>query len=283
MEDQNRAELCFPQILNASCRREKTNSSRAALIFVLYFISGFTVVLNLLVIVSVSHFRQLHTPTNLLLLSLAVSDFLCGLVVTPLQAHELTPCWLLGDIICSLYYFACSLFTNASIGDMLLISIDRYVAICDPLHYSTRVTVTKVKIWICMCWTCCLLYSGLGYKDDLAQPGRFKSCYGECFIYSSNTEMTIDIVLSFIAPITVMIILYMRVFVTAVSQARAMRSHVAAVTLQHSGTVMTKKSELKAARTLGVVLLVYFICFCPYYLFFSYFCRISLLGPLLQL
>ncbi|XP_067371926.1 trace amine-associated receptor 8a-like [Channa argus] len=264
-------DLCFPQLLNASCRKRKANQSKAALIYVLYFICVLSVTLNLLVIISVSHFRQLHTPTNLLLISLAVSDFLTGLVLAPLQAHELTPCWLLGDLVCSLYYFASSLFTNASIGDMLLISVDRYVAICDPLHYSTRVTVRRVKMWICMCWTCCLLYSGLGYKDDLAQPGRFKSCYGECFIYSSNTDITIDIVLSFIAPITVMIILYMRVFVTAVSQARAMRSHVAAVTLQHSGTVMTKKSELKAARTLGVVLLVFLICFCPYYFFFFLF------------
>ncbi|GLD68296.1 trace amine-associated receptor 13c-like protein [Lates japonicus] len=52
------------------------------------------------------------------------------------------------------------------------------------------------------------------------------------------------------------IALYMGVFVVAVSQARAMRSHVSAITAQYSMTVTVKKSELKAARTLGVVFFV---------------------------
>uniref|UniRef100_A0A3Q3JVX1 G-protein coupled receptors family 1 profile domain-containing protein n=1 Tax=Monopterus albus TaxID=43700 RepID=A0A3Q3JVX1_MONAL len=91
---------------------------------------------------------------------------------------------------------------------MVLISVDRYVAICDPIVF--------------------LLHT------NLEPPGRYNSCYGE-------------------------------VFVVAVSQARAMRSHVAAVKLQHSGTVMTKKSELKAAGTLGVVVAVFLLCYCPYY------------------
>ncbi|KAF7642824.1 hypothetical protein LDENG_00250120, partial [Lucifuga dentata] len=56
------------------------------------------------------------------------------------------------------------------------------------------------------------------------------------------------------------------VFVVAVSQARAMRSHVMTVRLtQRSVTVMAKKSELKAAKTLGVVVGVFLLCYCPFY------------------
>uniref|UniRef100_A0A3Q3R0F0 G-protein coupled receptors family 1 profile domain-containing protein n=1 Tax=Monopterus albus TaxID=43700 RepID=A0A3Q3R0F0_MONAL len=55
------------------------------------------------------------------------------------------------------------------------------------------------------------------------------------------------------------------VFVVAVSQARAMRSYIAAVTLQGSVKVVAKKSEMKAARTLGVVIVVFLICLCPYF------------------
>ncbi|XP_067371054.1 trace amine-associated receptor 13c-like [Channa argus] len=264
MEDQNGAELCFPQLLNSSCRKPKVSQSKAALLYFLFSISVLSVILNLLVIISVSHFRQLHTPTNLLILSLAVSDFLCGLE-SLLEAHQHTTCWFHGDFLCSLRVYMSSTVLGTSIGNMILISFDRYVAICVPLHYPTRVTVTRVKMWISMCWTCSAVYNGLILKDFLTQPGRYISCYGKCVGGMDNIIRVFDNILSSIAPVTVIIILYMRVFVTAVSQARAMRSHVAAVTLQHSRTVMNKKSELKAARTLGVVVVVFLMCFCPYF------------------
>ena len=71
--------------------------------------------------------------------------------------------------------------------------------------------------------------------------------------------------LTFVGPIVVIVVLYMRVFVVTVSQALAMRSHIAVVKLQGSVSAPAKKSEMKAARTLGVVVVVFIICFCPYF------------------
>ncbi|XP_023264819.1 trace amine-associated receptor 13c-like [Seriola lalandi dorsalis] len=233
---------------------------------VLSSISLLTVALNLLVIVSISHFRQLHTPTNILLLSLAVSDFLVGLLLMPGEIIRNTVCWFLGDLMCSLYIYVSFIITSTSVGDMVLISVDRYVAICDPLHYTTRVTERRVKLCVCLCWFCSVLYNSLIVKDDLTHPDRHNSCYGECVIVIDHTAGAVDLVLTFVLPITVIIVLYMRVFVVAVSQARAMRSHITAVTLQRSVAVTTKKSELKAAKTLGVLVVVFLMCFCPHYI-----------------
>ncbi|KAM6934594.1 trace amine-associated receptor 1-like [Xenentodon cancila] len=228
-------------------------------------ISLFTVTFNLLVIISVSHFRQLHTPTNILLHSLAVSDFLVGLVLMPGEIIRKTSCWFLGDLMCSLYNYVSYVITSASVGDMVLISVDRYVAICDPLHYPTRVTEKRVKVCVCLCWLCSFLYSSIIVKDELTHPGRYTSCYGECVIVVNYILGTFDLVITFVVPITVIIVLYMKVFVVAVSQARAMRSQITAVTLQLSVTATTKRSELKASRTLGVLVVVFLLCFCPYY------------------
>ncbi|KAK2814449.1 hypothetical protein Q5P01_000455 [Channa striata] len=262
METLEEAELCFPQI-NTSCKKQTRPQSESMVMYILMSsISLLTVVLNLLVIISISHFRQLHTPTNLLLLSLAVSDFLVGFLVMPFHILYTEPCWFLGDLVCVLYYVLNIMIVYASLLHMVLISVDRYVAICDPLRYSTKITQRRVKICVLLCWIYCVFLSFLFLCDNLKQPGRYNSCYGQCVI---NIIGALDLVLCFIIPVSTIVILYLRVFVVAVSQARAMRSHITAVKLQSSVTVTVKKSDLKAARTLGVVVAVFLMCYCPYY------------------
>ncbi|XP_067372530.1 trace amine-associated receptor 13c-like [Channa argus] len=262
METLEETELCFPQI-NASCMKPKRPHFQTMLTYVLLFsVSLLTASLNLLVIISISHFKQLHTPTNHLLLSLAVSDFFMGL----LMFCQIDGCWFLGNLMCNLYQYLAFIIGSVSVGTMVLISVDRYVAICKPLRYSTEITQRRIKICVCLCWICSIIYTGLYLKDNLKQPGRYNSCFGECVILINYIAGLADLVISFLLPITVIIVLYMRVFVVAVSQARAMRSHIGAVSLQRSVKVTAKKSELKAARTLGVVVGVFLICLCPYYI-----------------
>ncbi|XP_074514473.1 trace amine-associated receptor 7e-like [Sebastes fasciatus] len=266
MEVEDGAELCFPQLLNTSCKKPTSPWPEAVILqTLLSTISLLTVALNLLVIISVSHFRQLHTPTNILLLSLAVSDFLVGLLVMPVEFLLKTSCWFLGDIMCSLSKYVSFIITSASVGVMVLISVDRYIAICDPLHYTTRITVNRVKLCVCLCWLCAVSYCNLFVKYDLTQPGRSKSCYGECVVVIDFIAGVVDLVFNFLVPVTVIIVLNMRVFAVAASQARAMRSHIAAVTLRLSVAQTENKSELKAARTLGVLVVVFLMCFCPLY------------------
>ncbi|XP_067372080.1 trace amine-associated receptor 13c-like [Channa argus] len=207
--------------------------------------------------------RQLHTPTNLLLLSLAVSDFFIGILMF-FQVMLIDGCWFLGDLMCTMYQYVAYIVTSASVGTMVLICVDRYVAICYPLLYSTEITHNRVKVCISLCWLCSVILQTLLLQDVLKQPGKFNSCFGMCVFVINYIAGVSDFIFTFILPITVIIVLYMRVFVVAVSQARAMRSHVAAVSHQRFVKV-TKKSELKAARTLGVVIVVFLICLCPYY------------------
>uniref|UniRef100_A0A3B4AT98 G-protein coupled receptors family 1 profile domain-containing protein n=1 Tax=Periophthalmus magnuspinnatus TaxID=409849 RepID=A0A3B4AT98_9GOBI len=185
---------------------------------------------------------SLQSPTNLLILSLAVSDFLVGLLLIPAEILLTDSCWFLGSTLCALYYMTDFTITSSSIGSIMLISIDRYLAICDPLHYNTKVTVNRVRFCVC---ACC-------------------SCYGECILVVSHVTGNVDLICTFIGPITVIVVLYVRIFMVVVSQARSMQSKI--VALQQTVTMSAIKSELKAARTLGIVILVFIACLCPYYI-----------------
>ncbi|XP_068602503.1 trace amine-associated receptor 13c-like [Brachionichthys hirsutus] len=258
-------ELCFPQLLNSSCRKSMNPYFVSILTYItLSSICTVTVILNMMVIISISHFKQLHTSTNLLLLSLGVSDFCVGLLIVFQIAH-IDGCWFWEDIVCVVYSVLGHVTTSASIETMVLISIDRYVAICHPLHYSTKVTIKRINVCICLCWMFSVLVHCLILKNNLEKPGRFNSCVGQCVIILDYASGLADTILSFIIPVTVIVVLYMRVFVVAVSQARAMRSHVTSVTIKRSVKVTAKKSELKAAITLGVVVVVFLICVCPFF------------------
>ncbi|XP_066506546.1 trace amine-associated receptor 13c-like [Hoplias malabaricus] len=147
-------QYCFPEN-NASCRKEvRTGPAYIFLFIVLSCISVCTVFLNLLVIISISHFKQLHTPTNLIILSLAVADLIVGLIVMPGNIMQLIDsCWYLGKLMCLFFPLISSLSVFASVFSMVLIAVDRYIAVCDPFLYPSRVTVCKMSICIILGWS----------------------------------------------------------------------------------------------------------------------------------
>ncbi|XP_058508744.1 trace amine-associated receptor 13c-like [Solea solea] len=254
MEAPEEAALCFPHI-NTSCRRRTGPYVETMLTYtVLSCIAILTVILNLL----------LHTTTNLLLLSLAVADFLVGLLQMPLLLLQNQGCWFLGDVICVVYYCLGFLVVSVSVGSMVLISVDRYIAICNPMFYTTRVTLTRVKLCVCLCWIFSSVHSSWILRGVLKQPDMYNSCYGSCVVVVGFAEGLVDLIATFLCPILIISVLYLRVFVVAVSQARAMRSQIVVVTVVHSQTLKAMKSEIKAARTLGIVLVVFLLCTCPY-------------------
>ncbi|XP_036970873.1 trace amine-associated receptor 13c-like [Acanthopagrus latus] len=260
METLKAADLCI--LLNTSRRSMPVTPRSMVIKTLLSCISVLTVVLNLLTLIIISSSRQLHTPTNLILLSLAVSDLLVGLVVMPSQIVLMQSVLFLDKMSCVFLYLCGFILTSASVGNMVLISVDRYVAICYPLRYSSMITPRRVQIYLSLCWFCSVIYNFMLLKDHLSQIDLLNSCYQECFLVINYIFGAVDLLVTFFCPLTVIIVLYMRVFVVAVSQARVMRSQISAL---RSNTVTVKRSEMRAARTVGVILLVFVLCLLPYY------------------
>ncbi|XDV54614.1 hypothetical protein PO909_022863 [Leuciscus waleckii] len=190
-------------------------------------LSAWTVFLNLLVIISISHFKKLHTPTNLIILSLAVADLLMGLIVIPIEGTRLIEtCWYFGDTFCKLFMIILVLVFSSSLSNLVLIAVDRYVAVCHPLQYPQKITTTKTLVSICLCWVCfstynTILVSDYGYLDTLH---RTDMCYGEClFVVGFGWRVT-DLFMSFIFPCTLIISLYLRIFYVVRQQVKVINS-----------------------------------------------------------
>ncbi|XP_042169075.1 trace amine-associated receptor 13c-like [Oncorhynchus tshawytscha] len=262
-------QYCF-QDRNSSCRKALLSTSIYITLYVFFSLfSAVTVFLNILVIISISHFKQLHTSTNLLILSLAASDLLVGLIVIPVMTVAIMePCWGFGEYFCAFHAYISFLCTSLSLGNLVLISIDRYVAVYDPLLYHSKITITRMMCCISITWCCCIIYRAAIIKMFVNVQVRSR-CLKECFTVEITWGNITDLVITMVVPCSVIITLYMKIFVVARSQARKVFSKEAA---RVSGvkTAQANKSERKAAKTLSVVVFNYLICWIPF-LFSSFF------------
>ncbi|KAM9495271.1 trace amine-associated receptor 13c-like [Clarias gariepinus] len=241
-------------------------------VYILLYVCSAAVVLltvcgNLLVIISVFHFKQLHTPTNMLVLSLAVSDFLAGMfVMPPMLISTIESCWIFGRVFCTIYWLI-SCFLTISIYTVAQIAVDRYLALSNPFLYINIVSVRSTCFVIVLNWCVVLVYSvALLYFNGIVKS--YVICPGECFLPLNEVWSLIDLVYLFIFPLSVIIILYTQVFVIAKKHATAIRelnNHTRPKTQKITSHSM--KSEKKAAKVLGILVFVFIMCLLPYYIY----------------
>ncbi|XP_015214349.2 trace amine-associated receptor 13c-like [Lepisosteus oculatus] len=224
---------------------------------------------NLIVIISITHFKQLHTPTNMLVLSLAVADLLVGVFVMPFDMVKLIEsCWYFGSFICSFRTAFSFCLTSVSISSLIFIAIDRYFAVFNPFLYSTKITLNIALFCIVLSWLSSLCYNlSLFFFNGNNDSEKLNACFGDCFILINATWGIIDLLVTFIIPCCVMIILYARIFLVAKKQAQAINSITNQITFTNGINRISKKSEWKAAKTLGIVVFVFLFCWIPYYVF----------------
>lgn len=156
--------VCHESAGNASCIMAISPSSLRSFIYIFIgsTVSFLIISGNLLVITSIIYFKQLHTPTNYLILSLAVADLLVGAVVLMFNmALSLQSCLYFGNLVCKMQRSFDILLMTTSILNLCCMSIDRYHAVCQTLTYGAKINVTVVSVMILISWTVSAL-SGFG-------------------------------------------------------------------------------------------------------------------------
>ena len=253
--------FCFQ--VNGSCPRT-VHALGLQLTIYLACAAGITVTVlgNLFVVFTVSYFKALHTPTNLLLLSLALADMLLGLLVLPLSTvRSVESCWFFGDSLCRLHTYLDTLFCLISIFHLCFISIDRHCAICEPLLYPSKFTVRVALRYIVAGWGMPAAYTAFFVYSDVVERGLGQwledmPCVGSCQLLFNKFWGWVNFPVFFL-PCLIMISLYVKIFLVAARQAQ----QISTFNKSRGGAA---KRERKAAKTLGIAVGIYLLCWLPF-------------------
>ncbi|XP_027140134.1 trace amine-associated receptor 1-like [Larimichthys crocea] len=211
---------------------------------------------NLLVIISIIYFKQLHTPTNYLILSLAVADLLVGLLVLPFSAIlAVSSCWYYQDLLCKVRSTFDIFLGSSSISNLCFISVDRYYAVCQPLRYRAKINVCVVVIMIRVSWTASAFFA-----VTVAILGVNQGFNRGCVLFQNSSLASLGLVFSFYIPTITMLTIYLKILTVAQRQARSIQN----ITCQSKKS--ERKMERKATKTLAIVMGFFLTCWTPFFL-----------------
>nr|XP_023652998.1 trace amine-associated receptor 1-like [Paramormyrops kingsleyae] len=267
-------QYCYDSV-SGSCKKnvQPLNIQFSMFVFMSFAILV-TITGNLLVITSIAHFKQLHTTTNCLILSLAVCDFFLGVFIMPCSAmRSVYGCWYLGDFVCKLHTSTDIMLSTSSIFHLSFISVDRYFAVCTPLLYRSIVNSVSLLLMIITSWVFPAIFAyGMIFSDlNLKGSEHFfetqVQCVGGCTMFFSPASAAFSTIFSFFLPGLMMLGIYFKIYIVARRQARSIKDLTRQIKVEDgNGSAVSRKQERKKAKTLAVVVGVFLICWTPFFL-----------------
>ncbi|XP_036901782.1 trace amine-associated receptor 1 [Sturnira hondurensis] len=266
-------------IINISCAKSWkfnhhwSNDVRASLCSFMVLIILTTMAGNLIVIISISHFKKLQTSTNWLIHSMATVDFLLGCPVMPYSmVRSVEHCWFFGEVFCKIHTSIDIMMSSASIFHLSLISIDHYYAVCDPLRYKAKISVSVIFAMIFISWSIPALFAfgmiflELNFKGAEQMYFKHIHCFGGCSVFFSKPSEVLAFMTSFYIPGSIMLCVYYRIYFIGKRQAKSINdgNQKLQIGLEEKNGISRSK-ERKAAKTLGIVMGVFLICWCPFF------------------
>lgn len=223
---------------------------------------------NGVLIVAIVRHRRLHTTTNVLIISLAAADLLVGALGIPcalLGFHGLPPdaygCLLVNTAIVAL--------TQISIFGLLIIAVERFVAIAFPFVYTEWCTV-RLAIGVCM--TYWLLAIAVGFVPVFGWNliDSYKSVH--C-AFMEIIDMHYMVYFNFFAcvliPLFIMLAVYCYILIVVQRQMKQIASlqiGAASNSSQSNSSGHNFKRELKAAKWFAAVIGFFAVCWLPIHL-----------------
>lgn len=210
--------------------------------------SFFTVLGNSAFLITLISVKRLHSPSNILLGALSITDFLVGLTVQPFFHSMQLTMLKTGEVERILYHCYKSSFSVLCICSGFMttyISVDRLIAICYPYFYLRKVTCTKYLAIVIVTGTVAFIFESLSYV-------------------ATSFRLVHNFVAVICIPSVIIAIAYscLRIFRVILKQRRAIR----AISVQNRGDaaeLKAKRKEKKEAHVLAMIVAVLFVCFMP--------------------
>lgn len=225
-------------------------SPRLAALFLTFniVITILTILGNLTVISTVIFYKKLRVPANLLITSLAVADLLVGLVLQPNYVRSISGALNNSSSSCHLAYAVVVEATGfvtltASLTNLALITLDKYIAITRPLRYIMIVTHFRVKCAIVLSWLFSIFF-GIGMSlSSLVIGEMFRVLW---YVYA-------------LLICTFMISLYIKLY--GISKAHAVKIQAES---RSFNTNIDTKTERHGMKTVAMVTITLILSFVPY-------------------
>ena len=226
---------------------------------------------NVLVITAVYLYHRLRRMTNFFIISLAISDLFVALIHLPLRidqsVHNNNWCFDKSPGVvttCAYWIVMDTVFSSASICNLVVISIDRFLAITKPFQYQRRMTKKVGFSLIAFVWVYAMLWGTLSLIDWTAEPRenphisvRFSPSKERTCGKNDKIYYTVAMAVALFLPLLIVIITYSCVFRVAFIQAKAVASLDPTKGKRHI------LRELKATKTIAVVIGVFIVCWLP--------------------
>lgn len=214
-------------------------------------LSFITILGNMLVLVSFRLNRQLRTISNYYLLSLAVADLILGIVSMNLYtANIIMGRWMLGHLACKLWLALDYVASNASVMNLLVISFDRYFSVTRPLTYRTKRTPKRAAALIALAWVVSFV---LWAPAILFWPHSEKELKDKvnCSIpFLKVPSLTFGTAIAaFYLPVSIMIILYWRIYWEIENRAKGLAKFVGSVGSSQSSSVKVPNKWSSSTRS----------------------------------
>ncbi|XP_012789303.2 olfactory receptor 2D3-like [Sorex araneus] len=201
------------------------------LLFVIFLIIYVLTVLgNLLIIVLIHIDSKLHTPMYFFLRNLSFADLCFSTTTVPqVMVHFLAKKKSISFIGCSTQIVVLLLVGCTECALLAVMSYDRYVAVCKPLHYTTIMTHGVCVLMALGSWISGVLISAVDTTFTLLLPYRGHNVINHFFCEppallklasadTYSTEMTIFAmgVIILLAPVSLILVTYWRIISTVI-------------------------------------------------------------------